>query len=526
MRSIPLAIIWETLRRGRWFLTLGLLVANLLPILIFNGLGRLDLFELDEFTQRVLHSTLIQINMFTFGAAILAAQGPPSRLHALPVTASTIAAWQMIPAMFLVGLEMLLSVGFLNAFYHASWPVWGPTLFVAVTIVAIQATLWFLERTAWLPVGLMFVTGGLGAWYFWRYSAISLRSNRPLIEASAVEVILLLLVAIASYFAGVAGIARNRCGEEIKPLGIVAWIERLFDVTPVFSPPFKSREDAQFWLEWTLKGFGLPVIVIFGVPIAIACWLIGSRNPTDLVNAFINGGGMLSVAGMVMGMVIGNVGPVDSNFQMGHFMATRPVTSSMMAFTILKVAAKSVLSAWLIWLGAFAIVSGILLFSGYMPRPFLPAALRWWYLPATLLGCWTVVGTLTSMLLTGRAKELLQLACGLLAMYIGLVIFANFALPWDARQQLFQGLMITLGIVFVISSVMLFVAARRRHLITTPAVAIAAGAWITFCCVVIVEWSGHRYEPPSSYILVIGLAALTVVPVAAAPLAISWNRNR
>ena len=40
MRSVPLAIGWEMLRRGRWPLILYALVANALPVLLFTGLKR------------------------------------------------------------------------------------------------------------------------------------------------------------------------------------------------------------------------------------------------------------------------------------------------------------------------------------------------------------------------------------------------------------------------------------------------------------------------------------------------------
>jgi hypothetical protein len=39
MRSIPLAITWEMLKRGRWGLLLGALGANALPVFLFAALA-------------------------------------------------------------------------------------------------------------------------------------------------------------------------------------------------------------------------------------------------------------------------------------------------------------------------------------------------------------------------------------------------------------------------------------------------------------------------------------------------------
>lgn len=527
MRSIPAAMIWETLHRGRWTLIFGLLGANVMHIIVLMAFGPLGAVELDFAIHRALHSTLVQLNMFVFGTAVLAAQGVPSRLYTFPIPTAMLVGWHMFIAMFLVGFEMALSLAFLNAMSHLNWPIWGPALFAAVALGILQATFWYTEKTAWLAIAMPIAVAPLAYWYFRRFVPTVLSDNHPLIDIAPFEIIILSLVVVASYFVAVAGVTRNRYGEQIKPLGILAWLARMLDFQPVFSPPFRSRMEAQYWFDWTLKGLGMPVIVVAGILVTIVIWLIASRNPKELVDGFTGGGAMLSAVGLVIGLIMGNMGPADGNLQMGHFLSTRPLTSSSMAHSVLKVAVKSVFVSWAIWAGSFAILAGILKLTGCEPHPFFPPGEHWWwYFPATLLGCWTVTAVIASMVLTGRAKELIQLACGLLTCYIGLVICANFALSWDARQQLFRGLTIALGIVLVLSSVVVFVTARRRQLIPVHTMIIAGGVWLAISSVVAFEWSTHRNEPSSNYVLIVGLAALTVVPFAAAPLALAWNRNR
>ena len=73
---------------------------------------------------------------------------------------------------------------------------------------------------------------------------------------------------------------------------------------------------------------------------------------------------------------------------MGHFLATRPMTSTDMARTMLKAAGISLLVAWALWAVAFLALFAILLLSHVDPRPQLPNEVGWWYFPITLLGTW------------------------------------------------------------------------------------------------------------------------------------------
>ena len=75
-----------------------------------------------------------------------------------------------------------------------------------------------------------------------------------------------------------------------------------------------------------------------------------------------------------------------------------------------------------------------------------------------------------------------------------------------------------------------FFAARRRSLIGSPTVWAATVLWGTLCELAVLFCSQHRNEhllsPAPVFVCLIGLSALVVFPVAAAPLALVWNRNR
>ena len=62
-----------------------------------------------------------------------------------------------------------------------------------------------------------------------------------------------------------------------------------------------------------------------------------------------------------------------------------------------------------------------------------------------------------------------------------------------------------------------------------PTVSIATCAWVVLCCLFALLFWQHRHEHPvwlPFVVHVIGLLALVVFPLAAAPLALAWNRNR
>src|SRR6187397_1821510 len=105
MRSIPAAIVWEMLSRGKWWLILAALGANLLPLLIENALSRQGGVDSADPAQIMMHIVMVQLNMFTFGAALLSAQGNVPRPYAMPVPTSTLVACHCFPAMVLMFVQ-------------------------------------------------------------------------------------------------------------------------------------------------------------------------------------------------------------------------------------------------------------------------------------------------------------------------------------------------------------------------------------------------------------------------------------
>jgi hypothetical protein len=336
---------------------------------------------------------------------------------------------------------------------------------------------------------------------------------------------LLAFIAIA-YGTAIIGVARNRCGSPVISLGIIAWWNRLFDFAPATRLAFRSPLQAQFWLEWRRKGWLMPAAVLFVLLLGGCAWLLLSRNTDELFEALITGGGLLFLLGIVGGLVIGDMSSNEWRGELGPFQATRPITTPDLAQVILKVAASSVISAWLVWATACLVVYVILAAVGSVPDLAIWDKIGWWYFPATLLGLWTPVTVLASVGLAGRMEVVVKLVCGVLLLVIGLPLFLKFALS-DAEQVRFlQGAAILSGIALLMTSIGILVTAWRRRLISGSSVLRAAGFESGLLALVTLFWRQQPDTNLSTLLLLVGVSFLTVAPWGAAPLALAWNRNR
>ena len=435
----------------------------------------------------------------------------------------------MLLTMLVVGLETFVSGAALNALFDLNWPLWGPALFAATAVAAIQATLWLTEKSpAWLPWAFALVAALLGFWLKSRYGEAFSQPTRYWSEVTPSEILTMLAVTALSFYVGVIGVARQRRGDVLPAFGVLAWFERTFDATPDVGQPFRTPAQAQFWYEWQQKGWPMPAATIFGMVMGCGLWAISVRDGKDLLIGFQMGGGLLSLVALVGGVILGNSGQSDSNFGMGHFLATRPMTSTEMSHAILKVGAKSVLISWSIWAAAFAVVWMVLLALKAIP-PGIPADWKLsggWYLLATLLGPWVVVGLLSSLVLTGSSRLAIRVFGAVFLLILSRPLFEQHFLSYQAQLQVDQAIFLCLCAVFVLGTAWAFVAARRRHLIEARTVWTIIGAWTLLSGFIVLEsWRRTEFPVPAS-VLGIGLLATVFAPLATAPLALTWNRNR
>jgi hypothetical protein len=349
-------------------------------------------------------------------------------------------------------------------------------------------------------------------------------------EVTAGEIVTMLAMAGVSYYVAVLGVARSRCGEFMSTPEFFRWLGRLLDPAPAVGLPFRTRAAAQFWFEWRQKGWALPGLVAIALPFVFIMWGLFNRDPKELFTAATAVGALLPIGGLLIGLIFGNPGPADGKLEMGHFMATRPMTSPDLSRTMLKAAGISVLLAWVVWATAFLVLYAILLLAHVEPRPQLPREVGWWFIPLTLVGTWLALTVMAVIGQAGRPTLFGALFCGLPGVSLGLLAFSQYVLTPEARAQFGEGMTILVGAIFIAGTIWAFAAARRRRFIGSRIVWGSAGAWCGLCILLVLFWSQHHSEyltpPVPFFVHVIGLLALVVFPLAAAPLALAWNRNR
>lgn len=530
MRTVPSALIWEFLTRGRWQLLLMTCMGNTIPLLLFTALRTHGALDTDDSAFIVVHFALVQVNMFVFGAGMMLALGQMSRLYAYPVRTSTLVTWHLLPTMVLMALETWLTSAVLNAIYDVRWPLWGPALFAAAAMAAVIAVMWLTEKSAWLPWAVGLVGAALGLWFKTRHGPLFDLPTHYWNDVTLWDGITLGFIASAAHITAVYAVSRNRRGETWPALGIVAWFERLSAAGSTATGCFHSPAEAQLWFEWRKKGWAMPACVFFGLVMGGGGWLLFNRDPQALIEGLVMGGGaMMGAMGMLGGLMIGNCGLNDANHAMGHFLATRPLTNPKLARIMLWNAAKSVWYAWLLWAIPVVVLSLLVVLTGSVSvatlDPFLQQA-WWWYLPAALLGPWVICACLAAIMMTGRSQPFVSLVLGGFTAAFVTNIALEYTLSSEQRLQFWRVAFAVFSGVIVLGTVWLFAIARRREMITMPTVWGSLAAWCVLVAGLIVTQVLDPRLPAIVCVCLAGLLALAVAPFAGTPLAIAWNRTR
>jgi hypothetical protein len=535
---------WELFARGRWSILAAWLGAIAFPGLILAVLNATGPLDASHPKMLMMHVMIVQIGMFIVASAVFTAQGPLAKLYAYPARTSTLVFWRMAPAMATVAIVAASVTAAINVLFRLHWPLWPTALFLAVAVAAVQAAMWLAEKSLWIIVAITVVATVLGLWLKSRYGPMFGDPERIWTEVTPVEALTMLLAATGSYGIAVYGVARNRRGEPPFSLGVVEWITQLLDRPPAragaFSSParaqvwfpwraadFSSPARAQVWFQWQVGGWIMPACVFFGMLTGLVVWLLCSRDADDLVYCLVASGGLLTVVGLIGGLMAGNMVNTLSgdNFSMGSFVATRPMTNDALARAALHVAIRSVLVSWTIWVVAFAAALAVLALAGELPNELVPPELGWRYFPLTILGAWLGVAPLMTICLTGRLKLFFELLWPGPAVYVALDL-ASKLLNKPAQRLLDQSVAATVGLALILGTTWLYALARRRGMIHTSTVIAAACLWAAASATLILNWPLDSPAPLPIYLLLTGVLALAVAPFAAAPLAIAWNRHR
>jgi len=526
MNSVAESLTWEFLSRSRWSLLSAAMGAAIIPVITLLLLRHADALDHAGRELQTLHYVWIHCECLVLIAATVSARSQIKRLYALPVSTTSLVLWRLIPASAASALAFAATAVAINLTFEIDWPVWGPALFVGVTTATVQTAIWLGGQSPLLQVvAVTLASAPLSIWLKSHYGPVLGEPIGYWRTVTSLDGMTLLAWTVFLYYVARSAVARDRRGDAPNFARWRAWFEAWESRQKITMPVPATPLRAQFWYEWTQKGILLPVTVIMFTLLFLVCWVWGGCKP-DLLRDGLEGIGYgLCVVGLVMGLVLGHCGRSDSNPQLGGFLASRPLSDTSLAVSILRTTGRSVFAAWFLWAVARAVLMYFL-----TPELFRTPTQEFWIHFGVLLGAWTAAAIPACASLTGRAEVCFGLIMGVCVLLVGEGLFVRLFVPENYRMKAEYVLAYSDALLCVALAIGLYVKALRRGLLGPLPVFIAAVIWASLVAVggSALLASFVELQKASSLFLVLLAcgSALSLLPIAAAPLAVSWNRHR
>ncbi len=526
MFSAIRAMAWEFFRYGWLHLILSFLGGVGLVLFILVTLKVQNALVLDDPDMIKLHTIFLYINAMVFVSPVYFLLGNPARFFTLPLTSRAIALSQMIPTFLLVAGQIVLYTLLTNRIVGLDWPVVGPAIWLATTAVTFQAAIYLTQRSLWMVplTGILLLAEGL--WFKTRYGELSGTPNHFWNTVTAGEWVIMIATLAGSLVMGCYGMALNRCGESINTRTFEAWVKSWFESTPGGFPAFANGVSAQFWFEWRQKGWLFPGVVLLMFFGSIFIWLIVDRNIANLHYAFFVGGYVLALWAFISGLLFGNYGPQDSDHEMGHFLASRPMTNRKMSDKTVEAALASLALGWLFWIAGFGALHLLLNALGVAPSDKFVDEVRWWYVPATLVLAWIAMGIGMLMTIAGKGLRYFQVGVGCYIFWLIGTVALNYLSDPSWSRYFSAGCATGAGVALLVWTIWLYLEARRKRLLGGQELLLALAAYVVLAVVLVLGMGPRALTDGPVLILGLGLIATSVAPFAGAPLGLSWNRTR
>jgi hypothetical protein len=563
MYSVSQIMIWEYFRRVRW-IAIPVIAFALMPWFGFEW--KLDLHPFDpnkpEFVLFYLLFATVGVLSIAFG--FTGFQTPASRYYTFPISTRTLVAWKVFLPSLIAGTIIALVFGGLNWLYSIELPILGVSLFTAaiaalVVPISSRSDTQNLIDVAWL---VFFLVGSVW-WLKARFGDFMGLPMHLWTKVTLSELVTMLGTVIAVYWIEVWSVASDRSGKESRWAIFHEWIERAQETAVakrlVSLQSFRSPEQAHFWYEYQLKGqaflasnlmlvsmYVFP-FMIYAIMYLLGIWALPYIDTTFVVEGFYGAflclGLLMSSVGLVSGFFIGIMNFNQTRrltedtltefihrnklFQMGAFQASLPMSNMAYAISIFKTIIKSILVTWCIW--AILFLSYRVGLGLFYPQPFTAEFVEefnrigLWYLPLTLLGPWVLTANVASIGLTGRNRFVFATYFGLPLMLF-CVLMAIALVSVESKELVEYGCIVAVAIVVCGGTVVAFINAVRRKIITYDTMWLASAVAISIVGLAIVLAPFHL--TPYAHLLIIAFAALVVLPLATIPSAIACNRHR
>jgi hypothetical protein len=475
--------------------------------------------------------------VFSFGFAGDLAARPsmyPARMFTLPVTNAALVGWPMLYG------TVAMAILWLAARLCAVWPsgIEIPLIWPALLAAALLA---WTQALTWMPYGLPGIRLIVAALCLAALDtvvllAIHFKAGEPrMVAILAPQVPLAYLVA---RFA----VARARRGEVPDWRGLFARPAR----TAVLSrgrDHFASPARAQAWFEWRQHGGSLPALVGLLLPFELALLWLAKDAPAFVFEILFLALITPPFMAAFTAWTVSQPNPqVRDSHSVPPFIATRPLTSAELIAAKLKMAMWSTLAAWLVvllamWLalegsGTWSVVTErVRRMNDAIGTP-RAATVVLLILAGFILATWKQLVQSLHIGLTGRE----WIVKGSVLLALTFLILLGPIVEWivdtpSAQRALWNALPLTLaGLVGLKMSAAAWIATRldRSRLLGARALVLGAACWVLAVLAVygVLVWF---FSTPFIARYELALIAILVVPlarIAAAPLALAWNRHR
>jgi hypothetical protein len=546
MSSPAISIAYALWLRLRWIAFTGILTVAAV-IRLFPG-------EFASMVGMIVVSLAVGplLNAFTFGPVDLGIRnsGFPTHMMVLPMSTRALVGWPMLFGATTIAAIWIL-LGLLNIkLSDIPVPIVWPALMLATACAWVQAIGWTPFPSPFARIPVMFVAiSPLVAVIAWAGAIFHEPSVTLLVAGFSVCWMLV------AYAYGVRGLARARRGYDAN------WLRYFVGHRTEMSSrhtaavvraklPFRSAFSAQFWHDWRRTGLAMLAIFAFVAIciLAVLCIPLLSDDPPPNVKLgtyqFTTSQLALALwfaAPLLIASVVGSdLAKCDfwAKAAMTSFHAVRPVSTAQFVLIKLLAVFAGAATVWAMFIALLAVWA--VLESSPLNRG--ESIVRAAWAQATPAGIAAVAGVLIAYLLllwrnivvgmwptmTGRKWLSTWIAITNLGTLIALGVAGTYAYNHpEIQQRLLASLPWIVGVAVTLklcAAASILAVLRQQRAMDPRSIAWSIGAWISSCLVLFAAIS-FAFSPTP--LLVAGV--VWFVPLnrlAAAPLALHWNRHR
>jgi hypothetical protein len=533
MQSPAAAITWQLFHRHR--LGFGLLFAYALLLVASRALasgmsvdGRFNLLILGALLPLGWFGFYF-VGVFSFGmdGDLMARQSMyPRRMFVLPASTPSLTFWPMFWG------AASVSVLWLIFRFLAPLPP-GLKLATVWPMAAMVATLMWIQTFSWLSYPLSGARIAITAAVLTVNNISGMFALENGVGEGPMLAIYLPQIPFAAWLAWVA-VRRARRGESFERVAG----ESRSEGSPA-RRSFGSSRAAQRWLEWRSFGWSLPLMVAIVLPFELLVLYVMREAPRAVYEILI---GILLQTPFLALFVATSMSRSSAEESRTTFFFTRPVASAALVLSKFRVAFASTLLAVLIAISGVAAVAipsevGDLLADTWRWTcevvGVTRAVLLLVFLAAGLvLTTWKMLLLSLAIVLTGREWLIKGSA---LAALVAMTLLPP-AYWWAIRREevidaVWDSIPLVLAIIAVaktLAGCWVAVLLDRRRLVDPGILPAAAALWAgaVLAAYFLLRWVVPAILVPGWVLALMAIAFVPLVRIAAAPLAMDWNRHR